>query len=310
MLFGSGGAAWPNSSDSFAYPAIDISADGKELHVAALNVTQTDVIYTKNVSIEGAAWQTAWTQAGGGTSPRYDVVSTSAYGTSAPSIALDENRRPHVVWTRRGARSPFAPNVFYARHDGAAWSGEAPLSTIDGGHRVPRGARPLDRHRERLGTRALQGRPNVGDATPKTDRFRYVRNTNQFLYSAYYAPVTIMQPAVAQNDFGQPGSVAAQGDDVWVTGSFLGAFSNVGYYNYSTSAGASWAIDGPGTESDVYECNGADTAPAPIGLNTEGTDHRLYGIRRSSGTIYAYKWGGAPGSMGWAAPALPTAATW
>ena len=149
----------PNGSDNFAFPAIDISADGKQFHVVALNLTQTVVVYTKNVSIEGAAWQTAWTQAAGGTSPRYDVVSPSAYGTTAPAIALDENRRPHVVWTRPGLASPFAPNVFYARHDGSAWSGEAPLSTINAGHHVPRGARPLDRHRQRLGARPLQGRP-------------------------------------------------------------------------------------------------------------------------------------------------------
>ena len=235
VLFGSGGAAWANSSDSFAYPAIDISADGKELHVVALNSSQTDVVYTKNVSIEGAAWQTAWTQAGGGTSPRYDVVSTSPYGTSAPSIALDENRRPHVVWTRPALASPFAPNVFYARHDGAAWSGESPLSSITTGTAFPEELDPSIDIANGWVHVLYKDDQDTGDATPKTDRFRYVRNTNQFVYSAYYAPVTVMQPAAAQNDLGQPGSIAAQGNDVWVTGSFLGGFSNVGYFNYSTT---------------------------------------------------------------------------
>ncbi len=66
-----------------------------------------------------------------------------------------------------------------------------------------------------------------------------------------------MQPAAARTTLGLPGSIAAQGNDVWVTGTFLGGFSNVGYYNYSTTAGASWVLDGPGTEDDVYECDGA-----------------------------------------------------
>ncbi len=65
------------------------------------------------------------------------MVSTSAYATTAPSIALDENARPHVVWTRPGLASPFAPNVFYARHDGAAWSADVPLSSITAGTAFP-----------------------------------------------------------------------------------------------------------------------------------------------------------------------------
>ena len=103
-----------------------------------------------------------------------------------------------------------------------------------------------------------------------------------------------MQPAAGQNDQGLPGSIAAKGSEVWVTGTFLGGFSNVGYFNHSTTAGASWVLDGPGTENDVYECDGTQKAPAPIGLNSEGNDHRLYAIRRDfSGSVFTYKWGGA-----------------
>ena len=37
----------------------------------------------------------------GGTSPRYDTVSTSAYGPStAPALAVDASGRPHVAWAR------------------------------------------------------------------------------------------------------------------------------------------------------------------------------------------------------------------
>ena len=198
-----------------------------------------------------------------------------------------------MVWTGAYSASPFAPNVYYERHDGANWSGDAPLSSITSGTSFPEELDPSIDIADGWVHILYKDDQNPGDATAKTDRYRYIRNTTQFNYTAYYAAVTVMQPAAGQNDTGLPGSIAAQGSGVWMTGSFLGGFSNVGYYNYSSDGGTTWALDATGTENDVYECDGVQKLPAPVGLNSEGNDHRLYAIRRDSGTIYTYKWGGA-----------------
>ena len=111
------------------------------------------------------------------------MVSSSAYGTSAPSIAVTRTARPVVG--PDPARLTLAPNVFYARHDGAAWSGESPFSSITSGTAFPEELDPSIDIANGWVHVLYKDDQDPGDATPKTDRYRYVRNTDQFIYTSF-----------------------------------------------------------------------------------------------------------------------------
>ena len=268
------------------------------------------VVYTKNVSIE-TAWQTAWTRADGTAAPpRYDLVGASAYATNgAVHRRRRVNARPHVVWTatRHHALRPAERLPRASRRDELDRA-TPPLSSVPVGTAYPEELDPSIDIANGWVHVLYKDDQDTSDAAAKTNRYRYVRNNTQFGYSSYNAAVTVMQPAAGQNDAGLPGSVAARDNGVWITGSFLGGFSNSG----TTTTRATAVRPGRSTRRALRTtCTRPRRAeaPAPIGLNSEGNDHRLYAIRRDSGTIYTYKWGGATGVDGRAAPAPSTAAT-
>ena len=143
-----------------------------------------------------------------GRGPRYDVVSASAYTTSAPSIAVDDARHPHVAWARPPTRAlPFAPNVYYRHHAGTGWGPKTAAGVRF--WRAPPLPQELDPSIDATNGFVhvlYKDDQNPGDGTPKTDRFRHANTYSSGNYVDFLGgPVTVMQPAAAQNDAGLPG---------------------------------------------------------------------------------------------------------
>ncbi len=222
-LFGQGGLVVDNAANNYVFPSLDVSESRLKVGVTVLDLTANDVLYTQNVNVASWSLAGAWTQAGGGTSPRYDTVNASVYGTTAPVLAFDANDRPHLAYVR--ANVSFRPSVYYRTWQGS-WGSEIEISDVSAaGTAFPTELDPtIDYGGNGWVHVAYKDDSNVGDATAKTDRYRYVRNALSGDYGTFTSPVTVISAGVS-NDLGQPPSLAAQGNDVWLVGGFAGAGS-------------------------------------------------------------------------------------
>jgi hypothetical protein len=90
-------------SNSLYWPAIDIHRAGGTIHLIFHEQNTSDLLYSKCTDLFNWNQSASWTQVDGETSPRYDIVTGTAYfGTTTPlyagSIAVDSTGKPHVVW--------------------------------------------------------------------------------------------------------------------------------------------------------------------------------------------------------------------
>ena len=288
-LFGQGGVVLDNATNNYHYPSLDGSENRQRLSIVVLDATANDVLHTQTTNLANWNLSSAWTQAGGGTSPRHDTVNASVYSTAAPSLALDTNGRPHVVYVRANGSS--RPSVYYRTWQGS-WGPEIEISDVSAaGTAFPTDLDPaIDFGGGGYLYVAYRDDSNVGDATPKTDRYRSVRNSVAGSYAAFEAPATVIT-AGANNDQGQPPSLAAQGTEVWVVGGFGGTGTQWAWFNYSSDNGASWAQGAAGSN---FECSASfDVINPVVGTNPAGTDHRVAAMRDSTNNrLYRYHWTG------------------
>ena len=277
------------SGTEYLYPSIDLSDDRQTLHLVAYSTNPTGVLYTQNASLSGAGWSTAdnWKRAGGiDPTPGavdYDTIATTLSG--APAVAVDSEDRPHVVYVDADASS--RPNVFHTRHTGA-WTPPVNLSLVTTGvpANLPSALDPsIDAANGYLHV-LFKDDSLTGDASPTTDRFRYVRNAGTYNFTTFNAPVTVIQrgtPSAAR-----PGSLAAYGRRVFVVGGF-NVLNEYGWRNESADDGATWSQGATGTifESSILAYTYV------VGLNPAAPDHRLATMRADGAQeVYRYGWSG------------------
>ena len=282
LLFGSSTAG-----QEFKYPSIDISDDRKTLHVVAVATSPVGVLHSQNASLSGSGWSTAdnWQQAGGvdptpGTVD-YDTIATAF--AEAPSVAVDPEGRPHVVYVDLDGSS--RPNVFYTYY-GAGWSSPANLSQVTTGLTLPSELDPSVDIANSYVHVLYKDDSFPLDGSSRTSRYRYVRNVNPTNFTSFNAPVTLIDQGGTQN--ASPGSLAAYGRKVWVVGGYSSgaAFS---WRNSSADDGATWA---DGATGAGFEASLQNHSPV-VGLNPAGSDHRVVAMRvDGSQEVYRYRWNG------------------
>ncbi len=270
-----------SASADFLYPSIDVSDDRSTLHVVAFADATKSVLYTRNSNLPGTGWSTLenWTKANGdasGPGVDYDtIVCNTCSGRSlntnsgAASVAVDPLGRPHVAYVSQDAS--LRPNVFYNYFDGA-WVYADPGRNLSG-ITTSGLAQNLDPSID-IASGYLhvlyRDSPSAGDPV----RYSYVRNVTpgNFNSGGFTSPVSIIErnPGVAC----RPGSLAAYGKNVWVTGGYNPSPStDYGWQNTSTDAGATW-VSGTGLGSGYLFEVSAQAYTYVVGLNPAGSDHR------------------------------------
>ncbi len=214
----------------------------------------------------------------------YDTIATTLSGP--PVLAVDPEGRPHVAYVDADASS--RPNVFHTRHAGA-WTPPVNLSLVTTGvpANLPSALDPsIDMANGYLHV-LFKDDSLTGDASPTTDRYRYVRNTGAGNFTTFNAPVTVIQRAA--RSAARPGSLAAYGRQVFVVGGF-NVLNEYGWRNESADDGASWS---QGATGAIFE--GSILAYTyVVGLNPSAPDHRLATMRADGAQeVYRYGWDGA-----------------
>lgn len=278
---GKGTAILRTENRTYGTVSIDINDERNTLHVVWTDgITspsyQNGLYYSKCTDLANYNSASSWSQAGGGTSPRYDTIvsnssSTPTYANSA--ITVDHNNKPHIAYVQSGT-----PSVYYTSYntsDSNAWKASSVLIANDTyGNDNP----SIDVTSDNYVHIAWQHRNN---STQQYYQIDYAKSDNASNYNTFTKTAQIIY--VASKDIRAPSLAVDRNDGIYVV---AGDNSGVaGRYNYYRS-GAWKYVNGSGT----YQTSFNDWNIV-VGTNWGSTDHRTLQVLQSgSYDINRYSW--------------------